>query len=405
MAPAWEHLGTYIPAGTLTCTDLAVANGTYTYTVTAVFRTWTATSDPSNVISVSGDPNSPSQSIGMTSGSNAYLGGASIYFRSAAAGSFQLTSTVADGESGPASATFPAVSAAGWTHPAQTVTSGTGANPTTYTSSTFSWTPGAATPSTLSVVGRDVGGNTVTTPLTFAADDAGPTGAVLTVNGTAASGAGSTSTARLAFPIDVRTDYNADAGAGVAGSVLTRESATFTGGACGSFGSAVTITANPNQTGLTTGCYRYTLTGTDNVGNTSSVSTIVRYDATAPTQAVSLSSPGGASLTGANLYVRTAAAGSFTLTSAVTDDQTGPASVLFPAVTTAGWTHPAQTVTSGTGALPTIAYTSSSYSWTAGAGRPGDDHADRSRCHRQHRNLSPDLRPRQHRPGQLARSE
>lgn len=363
--------GSYVPAGTLTCTDLSVPNGTYTYSVTAVFRTWTATSNSSNVISVSGDPDSPSQSILMTGGNNAYLGGASIYFRSAVAGSFALTNTVADGASGPASATFPAVSSAGWTHPAETVTSGTGTNPITYTSSTFTWAPGAATPSPLSVVGRDVVGNTVTTAVTFAADNTGPTGSALTVNGVAASGAGTTSTARLAFPINVRTDFSTDAGAGVATSVLTRESATFAGGACGSFGSPVTVTGNPSQTGLSTGCYRYTLTGTDNVGNASAIATTVRYDATAPTQSVSLTSPGGASLTGANLYIRTAAAGSFTLTAAVTDAQTGPASVLFPAVTTAGWTHPVQTVTTGTGSLPTVAYTSSTYSWTTGAGRPG----------------------------------
>src|SRR2546428_8268193 len=38
-----------------------------------------------------------------------------------------------------------------------------------------------------------------------------------------------------------------------------------------------------NQTGLSTGCYRYTLTGTDNVGNTSSVQTTVKVDTSDPT--------------------------------------------------------------------------------------------------------------------------
>ena len=33
---------TYIAAGTITCLDNSVPDGTYTYTVTAVFRTWTA---------------------------------------------------------------------------------------------------------------------------------------------------------------------------------------------------------------------------------------------------------------------------------------------------------------------------------------------------------------------------
>lgn len=362
---------TYIPDGTLTCEDVSVPDGSYTYTVTAAFRTWTAESLPGNVVSVSGDPTTPSQSLGMTAATNSYLGGATIYFRSASAGSFRLRSAVSDGDSGPASAEFPEVAATGWTHDGEIVDTGTGTNPITYTSSPFTWSAGASTPAPIAVVGRDVGSNTVTTNLGFAADNTGPTGGALTVNGVAATSGGSTSTARLAYPIDVRTPYSGDAGSGVTSSAVVREQATFSGGACGTFSSPVTITGNPSQTGLPTGCYRYTMTGTDNVGNQSTISTVVRYDATAPTQDVTLTSPGGASATGTTIYVRTSVAGSFTLTSTVTDDETGPASVTYPAVTTTGWTHPAQTVTSGTGSPPTVSYTSSSYSWTNGAGRPG----------------------------------
>lgn len=362
----------YIPDGTLSCTDLSVPDGSYTYTVTAVFRSWTAESLPGNVISVSGDPTIPSQSLGMTGATNAYLGGATVYFRSAFAGSFQLRSSVADGESGPASADFPGVSATGWTHLAETIDTGTGTNPITYTSSPFTWSAGAATPAPIAVLGRDVLGNTVTTNLGFAADNTGPTGGALTVNGVVATGAGSSSAARLAFPIDLRTSYNGDDGSGVASSEVVRQSATYAGGICGTFGSPVTITGTPSQTGLTTGCYRYTMTGTDNVGNQSSISTVVHYDATAPTQTVTLTSQGGASATGNTIYARTNVAGSFVLTSAVTDGESGPASVAFPAVTTTGWTHPVQTVTVGTGTPPTVSYTSSTYSWTASAGLPGN---------------------------------
>src|SRR5206468_1451206 len=35
---------TFIPNGTLTCNDLTVPVGTYTYTVTAVWRSWTTAS-------------------------------------------------------------------------------------------------------------------------------------------------------------------------------------------------------------------------------------------------------------------------------------------------------------------------------------------------------------------------
>src|SRR2546428_6086822 len=57
-----------------------------------------------------------------------------------------------------------------------------------------------------------------------------------------------------------------------------------------------------NQTGLSTGCYRYTLTGTDNVGNTSSVQTTVKVDTSDPTINLSF-----ANLTGATARDRTSA--------------------------------------------------------------------------------------------------
>lgn len=362
---------TFIPAGTLTCADTLVPDGSYTYTVTAVFRSWTSQSSPSPVISVSGDPSTPSQALSMVGPTGAYLGGSTIYFRSTVGGSFQLASTVSDGESGPASATFPVVSSSGWNHAAETVTTGTGTNPITYTSSAFSWTASPSTPGSYTVTGRDVGGNQVNTALSFAPDNTGPTGGALTVNGVAASAGGSVSTARAAFPINVRSDFNADAGSGLVSSILTREVASYNNGACGTFGSSVTIVGNPNQTGLTSSCYRYTLTGTDKVGNTSTQTTTVRYDATVPTQSITIGSATNASKSGNNVYVRTTAAGSFVLTSTVTDNESGPASAAFPAVTTAGWTHPAQTVTTGTGSVPTIAYSSTTYSWTTGAATPG----------------------------------
>ena len=360
---------TYVAAGATTCADTAVPDGTYTYRVTAVWRSWTSASAPSAAVTVAGDLVNPTQTLALNSATNAVLSGSTIYFRNNTAGSFRIASSVFDSGSGPASATFPAVSATGWTHAAETVNVGTGTNPKVYTSSPFSWTTGAATPSSIAVVGRDLAGNSVTTTLGVTLDNTGPTGGALTVNSVAATAAGSTSAARTSFTI-ARTDYTADAGSGFVSSTLTRETAPYTGNACGTYAAPITLTGAPAQTGLATGCYRYTLTGTDALGNTSSLSTVVRYDVTAPTQAVTLSSPGGGYLTGTTVYVRTNAAGSFTLTSAVTDNESGPASVTFPLVNATGWTHPAQTVTTGTGSPPTVSYTSSTYSWTNGAAQP-----------------------------------
>jgi len=54
---------------------------------------------------------------------------------------------------------------------------------------------------------------------------------------------------------------------------------------CGSFGSATTITASSPSTQTETsgdGCYQYTLAETDNVGLTSTLTTTVEVDTTAP---------------------------------------------------------------------------------------------------------------------------
>ncbi len=361
---------TFIPAGTTTCSDTSVPDGTYSYTVTAVFRTWTAQSLQSNAQTVVGDQTKPTQSVTEAAGaSNAHLVGTTLFYRSTASGSFGLVDTVT-AVLGPASATFPAIAATGWTHPAQTVSTGTGTNPIAYTSSTYSWTASPGVPATHTVVGRDSVGNTVNEALTFASDTTGPTGGVLSVNATTASGAGTTSYANASFPVTVRTDYAADAGAGQGTSVLTREPATLINNACGTFGAAVTLTGAPLQSGLTTGCYRYTLTGTDIIGNTSAISTTVVYDVGLPTQAITMTAGVNSAQTGNVVYYRTTTGGSFTLNDAVTDGDTGPASATFPAIGTAGWTHNAETVLTGTGAAPTISYPSTSYSFTTVAAAP-----------------------------------
>ena len=209
-----------------------------------------------------------------------------LYYRSNAPGSFTLVDTVTDTGAGPASATFPVVSASGWAHAAQTVTSGTGTGSTiAYGSSQYTWTAGAGAPSSTerTITSTDRVGNAGTTMLTFTVDNTGPTGGALRVNGTDATPAGSSSTSNDgSFSIGLRDDYDADAGSGFASSVLTRRAASFAGGACGTFGAATVVVGSPSQAGLADGCYLYTLTGTDNLGNTSSISTTVRIDSTPP---------------------------------------------------------------------------------------------------------------------------
>src|SRR5207244_1225860 len=108
-----------------------------------------------------------------------------------------------------------------------------------------------------------------------------PTGGALTVNGQSASGATPvTYSTSGSFTIGVRTDYTETQDAthsGLASSTLTVRSAGFASpNLCdtGNWSAPTTITGNPGQS-KTTGCYLYTLTGTDNVGNAVSISTIV----------------------------------------------------------------------------------------------------------------------------------
>jgi hypothetical protein len=364
---------TYLDGSTLSCVDTVSAAGTYVYTVTAVYRTWSTESDDSNALTVSPDNTAPTMSITLASGAtNAYLGGTNLYYRAAAAGSFHLNASVTDSTSGPGGTDFPAISTTGWTHPDELVTTGTGTLPTlTYASSAYSWTANPSAPPAQTITGFDQVDNPVTIPVTFVSDNTAPTGGTLTVNSVSATWGGSTSYNKTgSFTIGSRVNYATDSGSGVSTSVLTLQSATLTNGMCGALGSPTTLTGSPSQSGLATGCYRYTLTGTDRVGNAASITTTVLVDTTVPTQTLSIASATNAYYAANRVYFRGTVAGSFIVTTAVTDADSGPVSETFPAIATTGWTHNAETVTVGSGAAPTITYSSQSYSWTANPSTP-----------------------------------
>ena len=116
------------------------------------------------------------------------------------------------------------------------------------------------------------------------------------------------------------------------------------------------------------GSWKYTVTpvfATNWQGAESAKSATVTVDGTAPTSSISLSSvTGGAYLSGTTLYYRGTAAGSLSLTNAVSDAGSGPASSSTAALTgtTTGWTHTPSTVSTPSGGP----YVSNTFSWTAG---------------------------------------
>ena len=255
-----------------------LAQGSHTFKVSAVQG---GSTGPVTSYTWTVDTIAPTQGVTLASGaSNAYLSGATLYYRGNAAGSFNLLDAVSDGGSGPASAKFPSVATAGWTHAAETVTTPSGGP---YTSSTVSWSANPGAPAGYPVTAADMAGNTTSNSLTFVNDSTAPSSGALTVNSTAATAGGSTSslTNSTSFSIGSRTDYT-DAGSGLRSSVLTVQSESLSGSTCGALGSggpfapATTITGTTQPSGIQAGyCYVYTLSGVDNVGNVASIRTTV----------------------------------------------------------------------------------------------------------------------------------
>ncbi len=115
------------------------------------------------------------------------------------------------------------------------------------------------------------------------------------------------------------------------------------------------------------GGYTVTAKSTDNAGNTGTTSSVTTtFDSTAPVNNLTLSGQtgGGSFLSGTTVYYQGSIAGSLTITNALSDSGSGPASSAFPALggTATGWTHTGGTVTTPTGGP----YVSSTFSWSAG---------------------------------------
>ena len=66
---------------------------------------------------------------------------------------------------------------------------------------------------------------------------------------------------------------------------------TLSGNSCSAYGAPATIVGTTSQTVASGHCYLLTLTGTDNVGNTASITTTVMVDTTAPSAPTASASP------------------------------------------------------------------------------------------------------------------
>jgi len=303
-------------------------------------------------------PGAPTLTLAEVTGSAfQHVNGSELFYNPSGsnAGSFRVDSTDAttnDAQSGVANVDFPAL-------PAGFTGGGSDTTPTPYRGS-YSWDNSAATSPgvrTVTVTNNATGNATQT--FTVTKDVSAPTGqAVALVGGPWYSSASVSLT-----PTD-GSDNVGGSGLDTASRVYEREEATLAGGACGSFGGSWTVVSNPDATVQSGKCYRYRLTISDNVGNTSApsgVSVTAMVDLSAPSApSLSFGSFTNASATGTTVYIRTGVAGGFTVSGTSADAQSAIASLTFPALG-AGW--------SGGGSDPGTPF-EGIYSYTPAASAP-----------------------------------
>ena len=359
------------PATITGTTSQTVASGhCYLLTLTGTDNVGNTASISTTVMVDTTAPSAPA-TFGFSALTNSYYPGSGsiVYFKGGTAGGFTATASGAtDADSGVASYSYGAVAGAGWANAAGVYTF-TGISPTGTGSATATNNAG--------LTGGSAG-------FTAQSDSTAPAAGAFSANGTAATGGGSSSylTAGTTLAINSRTDYTeAQTGttSGLANSTLTIQSATLTANSCGSFGAPSTITGTTSQTVASGNCYLLTLTGTDNVGNTASISTTVKVDTTAPSAPTGFTFSGLSNAyypgAGTTIYFKGGAAGGFTATaSGATDADSGIATYNYGAVAGSGWANVGGAYTftaaspSGTGAVTATnnaGLTGSSASFTA----------------------------------------
>jgi hypothetical protein len=324
------------------------------------------------------DTSGPTHAISLAAGAaGAYLNGSTLFYASNAAGSFKLIDTLT-GTSPPASATYPLLGVAGWTHAAETVSTPSGGP---YTSSAISWAANPSSPSTYVVSAQNTLGTASTSTLTLTGDPSAPSGG--TVDATGLSGAGSRYSTSLT--LHVAFAPGTDGGAGVAASGLLLERATASlssttgaaAGVCGAYGEFAQVGASDptspvTDTVTTTNkCYRYEYLVPDRVGN---VATYTSPDIKVETAAPASLTPTSATITpvtgaasqlviGSTIYYNAAQSGSFNVDSIASDATSGIGQMAFPVLAGFGGGGSVTTPASGTTFR-------AAYSWSSNGASP-----------------------------------
>jgi hypothetical protein len=352
-----ESCGSFGSYATVTLSsgaDTTVATGNcyrYRYTISDLLGNASSPSSPSSdaLVDTTVPTVTDTAPTEVTGAGDQYWDSATdtLWFRPAATGSFNLNATATDGESGIAKVSFPSVAATtGWSgSTGGDDTSSTYSSPTAYT-----WTASAVAPGAKQVTATNGTGLTGTDTITVSADSTVPTGQTI-----ALSGGPWFTTASVPLTIVAGTDTG---GSGVDASrgVSERASAPLVNGVCGTFGTfaAVTLVGGADTSVVSGNCYRYQYKATDNVGNVSTASTATadaKVDSTPPTvPSLLFTGLSNAAAVGTVVYYQPGAPGSFTVTAAASDLDSGVASYAFPTVS--GFTA------TGSGASRTFSFAS-----------------------------------------------
>src|SRR5439155_13081931 len=168
--------------------------------------------------------------------------------------------SAADAESGVQKVAFPAVSAM----------SGGGDDSTSPYSSGYSWSSSTSTSGAQSVTVTNNTGLTAISSFTVTPDTTAPTGQTVALSG-------GPYYSGLSVPLTLGNGSDAGSGVDASSGIVERDSATLSGGSCGTFSGTWTQVAVSGGAGITVQtnhCYHYRYAISDNVGNQSGASAV-----------------------------------------------------------------------------------------------------------------------------------
>jgi len=251
-----------------------------------------------------------------------------IFFRPAATGSFTLNATASD-PAGVSNVAFPDVSAVtGWNGS----TGGTDSSSPYSSPAVYRWTANATAPGPKQVIATNTGAVTGFDTITIAADSSPPAGQSAIPTG------GPWFTSSVALTVSPGTDPVPGSGVDPARSVIERASAPLSNGVCGTYSTfaPVTLTGSGDSSVQSGTCYRYQAKATDNVGNvsaTSAPSADAKVDKTVPTTpALIFSGLTNMAVAGSIVYFHPGSSGSFTVSAASADPESGISAYSFPSI-------------------------------------------------------------------------